>query len=69
MKSWREDLDPKIDVVHRLAQEYDATLVAFDRHFTELASQQPMSELAEDGIHPSVAGHLIMANLWLDSVL
>ncbi|MEY4323597.1 MAG: hypothetical protein RL410_1378 [Actinomycetota bacterium] len=69
MATWREDLDPKIDVVHRLAKEYNATLVTFDQHFTELSTSQPMDELAADGIHPSVAGHLIMANLWLDSVL
>ena len=69
MATWREDLDPKIDVVHRLAKEYNATLVPFDQHFTALAATQPMDELAGDGIHPSVAGHLIMANLWLDSVL
>ncbi|MEK8146570.1 hypothetical protein NKH18_50900 [Streptomyces sp. M10(2022)] len=28
--SWREDLDPRIQVVRRLAQEFDAALLAAD---------------------------------------
>ena len=68
MATWREDLDPKIAVVHQLAREYKTALVPFDAHFTALALTRPMSELAEDGIHPSVEGHEIMAKLWLDTV-
>ena len=68
MLTWREDLNPKIDVVHRLAREYSATLVPFDQEFSRLAKSQPMSELAGDGIHPTEAGHRIMAELWLKSL-
>jgi phospholipase/lecithinase/hemolysin len=28
-----------------------------------------MAALAADGIHPTPAGHLAMADLWLDTVL
>ena len=69
MADWRNDLDPKIDVVHRLAAEFGATLVAFDAAFTALAAGIPMTQLAEDGIHPTVLGHRAMADLWLDTVL
>lgn len=69
MNTWREDLDPKIAVVHRLAQEFNAILVPFDSHFAKLAASQPLAELAEDGIHPTEFGHQVMANLWLDTVL
>ena len=68
MNSWREDLNPKIDVVHRLAQEYGATLVRFDQEFTHRAKSRPMQELAGDGIHPTEDGHAIMANLWLTAL-
>ena len=30
METWREDLDPKIAVVHKLAKKYGAKLVQFD---------------------------------------
>lgn len=69
MQDWREDLDPKIKVIHRLAREYNAVLVTFDQHFTQRATQIPMHELAADGIHPTVLGHREMAQLWLDTVL
>ena len=69
MLNWREDLDPKINVVHRLAAEFSATLVTFDAAFAELAKTTPMTDLASDGIHPTALGHRVMSELWLDSVL
>ena len=68
MNTWREDLDPKIAVVHKLATEFNAKLVPFDQRFNDLAKEMSMSELAEDGIHPSKLGHQIMAELWLRTV-
>ena len=68
MNSWREDLDPKIAVVHKMANEFGAKLVRFDHCFNELAKEISMLELADDGVHPSKLGHTIMADLWLDTV-
>ncbi|MEN9692375.1 MAG: hypothetical protein RLZZ330_19 [Actinomycetota bacterium] len=68
METWREDLDPKIDVVHRMAKKYGAKLVPFDAYLNGLIGQQTIEELADDGIHPSVLGHKLMADLWLESV-
>jgi lysophospholipase L1-like esterase len=69
MKTWREDLDPKIAVVHELAKKYSATLVTFDAMFTELAETHGIEALAEDGIHPTQFGHESMASMWLKTVL
>ncbi len=68
MNSWREDLDPKIAIVHKMAAEFGAKLVPFDQHFKAKAKELPMVELADDGIHPSKLGHQIMADLWLRTV-
>ena len=68
MNTWREDLDPKIAVVHKMAAEFNAKLVPFDQRFNDLAREMSMNELAEDGIHPSKLGHQIMADLWLRTV-
>ena len=68
MNTWREDLDPKIAVVHAMATEFGATLVRFDQRFNELAQEMSMLELADDGVHPSKLGHQIMADLWLRTV-
>jgi acyl-CoA thioesterase-1 len=68
MNLWREDLDPKIQVVHEMAQEFNAVLVPFDRHLNKLSITIPMADLADDGIHPTLFGHREMAKLWLGSV-
>ena len=68
MNSWREDLNPKIQVVHEMAKEFNAVLVPFDQHLNALATSMPMADLAEDGIHPTPFGHQEMAKLWLKSV-
>lgn len=67
MQTWREDLNPKIDIVRRLAREFHATLVPFDQYLHDQLSQHSIQELAEDGIHPTALGHQLMADLWLDS--
>lgn len=65
---WRVDLDPKIAVVHRLAKEYDAVLVPFDGIFAQAASRREPSFWAADGVHPTAAGHALMAQSWLKAV-
>jgi lysophospholipase L1-like esterase len=35
MNTWREDLDPKIAVVHAMAAEFGATVVRFDQRFQD----------------------------------
>lgn len=67
MMAWREDLDPKIAVVHEMAREFGAVLVPFDQHLNALAEKMPMADIAEDGIHPTPFGHQEMARLWLKS--
>ena len=67
-QSWREDLDPKIAVMRRLAQEYGALSVAFDSLFAQAATRRDPAFWAADGVHPSSAGHALMAQAWLKAV-
>jgi acyl-CoA thioesterase I len=68
-RSWREDLDPKIEVVRRLAAEYDALLVPADVEFNRQAAAVGATTLADDGVHPTAAGHQLLADLWHRTVL
>jgi acyl-CoA thioesterase I len=65
---WREDLDPKIDVVRSLAAEYGALLVPADVEFNRIASTVGATTLADDGVHPTAAGHELLADLWRRTV-
>jgi acyl-CoA thioesterase-1 len=66
--AWREDLDPKIEVVRRLATEYDALLVPADVEFNRQAAIVGATTLADDGVHPTAAGHRLLAGLWRRTV-
>jgi lysophospholipase L1-like esterase len=65
---WREDLNPKIDVVRKLAIEYDAVLVPLDGIFAQAATVQPPTVWTADGVHPTQAGHALVAQAWLKSI-
>ncbi|HEX6922480.1 MAG TPA: SGNH/GDSL hydrolase family protein [Bacillales bacterium] len=68
-EQWREDLDPKIQVVRKLAREFEAVLVPFDGVFAQAATRRAPEFWANDGVHPSSAGHALMAQKWLDTVV
>lgn len=68
-EEWREDLDPKLDVVRKLAVEYGAILVPLDVELTKHAASVGPAALAGDGVHPSAAGHRALADLWRRYVL
>jgi len=65
-KAWRVDLEPKIAVVHALADEFGAVLVAADSYLNALDDDP--AEIAADGVHPTEYGHELIAKLWLDTI-
>ncbi|QDP97327.1 SGNH/GDSL hydrolase family protein [Microlunatus elymi] len=66
--AWREDLDPRIEAVHRLGAEFDAPVVPLDVELNKLAAETGSAALAADGVHPTERGHAEIARLWLDAV-
>jgi lysophospholipase L1-like esterase len=66
--AWRADLDPKIAVARKLAREFAAVYVPLDGAFAAAATQQPMEAWAPDGVHPTPAGHALIAQTWLHAV-
>jgi len=65
---WRPDLDPRIGVVRRVAAEYRAVLVPADGLFAAAAVRTSPEMWAPDGVHPTPAGHGLLAQAWLDAV-
>lgn len=65
---WREDLDPKIQVVRELAREFGAVFVPLDGLFAAGCSKREPAYWAPDGVHPSPAGHGLIARAWLEAV-
>ena len=65
---WRDDLNPKIEAVRRLAREFAAIYVPLDGAFAAAATQREMAFWAADGVHPTPAGHALIAQTWLRAV-
>ena len=67
-REWRADLDPKIQVVRDLAREFEATLVPLDGIFAAASCQREPAFWAHDGVHPSPAGHALIARAWIEAM-
>lgn len=67
-KAWREDLDPKITAVRELAAEFNALLVPLDGLFAAAAARREPAYWAPDGVHPSPAGHALIARAWMETM-
>jgi len=67
-KSWREDFNPRIQVVRTLAREFGAILVPLDGIFAEAARKRECQYWAPDGVHPTSAGCALIALSWLKAV-
>jgi acyl-CoA thioesterase I len=65
-RKWgEEDLDDKRAVVHRLTDEFGATLVPLAQVMADAADQFGEAALASDGVHPTELGSTLIAGAWL----
>lgn len=67
-KLWREDLDPKIQAARELSRDFHATYIPFDGIFAAACAVQTPEFWAADGVHPTPAGHALMAKHWLEAI-
>lgn len=67
--TWREDLDPKIQVVRELARKYADYYLPLDGMFASLCTNNySQEELAADGVHPTDLGHALIAKAYLEAL-
>lgn len=64
----RPDLDIKINIVRKLAREFKATLIPMDGIFAKASTLREPDFWAPDSVHPTSAGHALMARAWLEAV-
>jgi len=63
------DLAEKQEVIGRLIKDYDVTFIDVQKKFDEMVDDgTPMTDLSEDGVHPTDFGHKVIADLWLDAM-
>ncbi len=66
--AYRDDLNPKIKIVHKLSEEFRTLLLPLDKIFRESCSLHPPEYWAPDGVHPTPAGHSLIAKSWIKYV-
>lgn len=64
----RQDIDARIEVVRDLAKEFKTDLVQLDSIFSEAAMVKKPEFWSMDGVHPTPAGHGLIAESWLGNM-
>ena len=67
-RKWREDFDPKIHVVRKLAQEFGTYFIPLDGLFAQACTMRLPEYWAPDGVHPTDAANGLIARHWLNTM-
>lgn len=68
-KEWRPDLDLRRAIIERLAEEFAVDYIRLDSLLNEQAARVGEQTLTgKDGVHPTLAGHRIIAKAWVSAV-
>lgn len=67
--NWREDLEVRIQLVRKMAREYQTELIPLDGLMNAAAIKHGYNFYTkQDGIHPTAAGHKLITKAWLDTI-
>ncbi len=66
--AWFPEFDQRRAAAARVAERAGATFVPLHGLFERLSRQAPPAYWAADGVHPTVAGHGVIARAWLETV-
>ncbi|MCI9336754.1 MAG: SGNH/GDSL hydrolase family protein [Lachnospiraceae bacterium] len=64
--AWRELLEPLQEKVRCVAEKNRAVFVPLQERFQELLSVREAKYWVWDGVHPTVCGHQVIAQQWMD---
>ena len=67
-EKYRADLAARIAIVGKLGEKYHAPVVHFQKLFEEAVARAPADYWIWDGVHPTYAGHQLMADEWVHTV-
>ena len=64
----RREFDERREACRKVSDAFQCTWVPFQRMFDEAVENTEPAYWGGDGVHPSVAGHALMAKTWLETV-
>jgi acyl-CoA thioesterase I len=64
-----EELNKKIEVIRELSREFETKLIPLNDIFMNVCNKSPPSFWSLDGAHPTLAGHALISQSWIKSVI
>jgi len=64
-QDWVPEVNQRRDVVRKMARDFDAVFIPYQDIFNEALKRAPAEYWLADGVHPTYAGHSLMADAWL----
>ena len=61
---WRKEMDVRSEIVKTLADKHGAIFVPLQKVFDEACTKAPDTYWLHDGVHPTAAGHMVIAQQW-----
>ncbi len=65
---WIDEISARGEVVKRLAEEFDAVYLPLQEVFDAAEKRAPADYWLGDGVHPTFAGHKLIADAWIKAV-
>lgn len=65
---WFPEFTERREMVKKLALEFDAVFVPFQSVFDKAQGRAAPEAWAADGVHPTLAGHMLLAKTWFEVV-
>lgn len=67
---WRADLDSRIQIVRKMARDYQTDLIPLDGLLNAEGIKNGFSYYTgDDGVNPTLAGHGVIAQAWINNVV
>ncbi len=67
--AWKAELAGRIKIVESLAKKYDCDFIPLQDYFNEALKKAAPAYWLPDGVHPSNAGHELIARIWVKNFL
>ena len=67
-ETWLPALQRRQAELRKIADEFDAVFIDLQRIFDEACQVRPSEFWSADGVHPSLAGHHLIADAWVAKV-
>ncbi len=66
-ENWLEEMRQRREIVATLSRDFDAVFIPCQKILDEACQVMPQEYWLTDGVHPTLAGHQLLADAWLSA--